>query len=327
MRVLFKLFALKYLPAFVLSIVAIGLFIGAFMACTKPQPAPYPYDFLYYSDFLAGHSVRFTTDAPTSKTFLWDFGDGTTDTAHVAYHNYIATGAYKVSLVISNDAAHKIVKTITILPNYSFDYSGDPVAGGMVSFHFSFPPPAGNVYSWDFGDGTVVTMDSMPSHIYAATGTYHVTLIVNKSTTINKQLRIYHDPIYTHALCSSRLWHRSDSSSWFNTVTKYSFPDTSFAPGLINSVMFSIGQDKFIYDPDSSFAGALVFATLQGDFNNPKDTYDLLDFNTTPYSLYKRLVYYYATDSIVYKYTYNVYPYTSSGHPPPTIYSGVWHAP
>jgi len=39
-------------------------------------------------------------------------------------------------------------------------------------------------YSWDFGDGSPASTDPNPSHVYAANGTYTVTLTVNNGTAI-----------------------------------------------------------------------------------------------------------------------------------------------
>ena len=48
------------------------------------------------------------------------------------------------------------------------------------SFQFSNQSQGGNTYSWNFGDGTTSNQFS-PSHVYADTGTYNVTLIVSDS--------------------------------------------------------------------------------------------------------------------------------------------------
>ena len=39
-----------------------------------------------------------------AKTYLWDYGDGTTSTERVGFHTYRAPGLYTVSLTACNDA-------------------------------------------------------------------------------------------------------------------------------------------------------------------------------------------------------------------------------
>jgi gliding motility-associated-like protein len=64
------------------------------------------------------------------------------------------------------------------------------------SFQFTNQSQGGNVYNWDFGDGTTSSQFS-PSHIYADTGTFDVTLIVSDSIScINSDTAIIQVNVY-----------------------------------------------------------------------------------------------------------------------------------
>jgi gliding motility-associated-like protein len=115
-------------------------------------------------------------------TYLWNFGDGVTDTAQNASHRYIADGRYTVNLFIRDqygctDSMTKtnIVSVVT------------PVADFTMSDSFTVCPPLIVQFTnlslhavsqtWDFGDGSTAAIFK-PSHFYSYPGLYTVTLTV-----------------------------------------------------------------------------------------------------------------------------------------------------
>lgn len=63
-------------------------------ACPKPVA-----DFSYVSNIL---TVHFINDSYNATQYLWDFGDGNSDTLENPVHTYAAAGTYSVTLVVSN---------------------------------------------------------------------------------------------------------------------------------------------------------------------------------------------------------------------------------
>ena len=146
------------------------------------------------TELIVGQSVQFT-DGSTGEfeSWQWDFGDGTTPTTWdtkprdgKVSHTYAVAGTYTVSLKVT-DSSNSYTETKTDyinvyeLPHADFSASATGVLLGEAIAFTNLPtggiPPL--TYAWDFdGDGTIDSTDPNPSHSYAATGTYAVSLKV-----------------------------------------------------------------------------------------------------------------------------------------------------
>ena len=136
-----------------------------------------------------GKSVRFTGHAFTAvgSTFTWDFGDGTmTSGTLTPVHTYQDNGTYTATLTakdpsgnVIQDTAKVTVKNVAPTPNAQGPYastSAAPIAFKATAIDpSSVDTASGFTFTWDFGDGTTGT-GATPSHAYAKTGTYDVTL-------------------------------------------------------------------------------------------------------------------------------------------------------
>ena len=124
----------------------------------------------------------------TVDSYVWDFGDGSTDTGSNPTHTYLTSGSFTVTLTVTdNDGASSTCTTtanITDEPNEppicdaNGPYTG--TVGQPVSFDGSgSSDPDGTIdsYVWDFGDGSTDT-GSNPTHTYLTSGTFTVTLTV-----------------------------------------------------------------------------------------------------------------------------------------------------
>jgi PKD repeat protein len=148
---------------------------------------------------LAGDNVNFNAAASipapgrTIRTYAWDFGDGTlkTTSGPTTTHDFVAPGAYTVTLVVTDDAGRTGVATSTVTvasdaPTADFTFSQlPPNAAHTMQFNSSGSAASTGrtiaSYSWDFGDGGSSTLAS-PTHTYAAGASYNVTLSVTDST-------------------------------------------------------------------------------------------------------------------------------------------------
>src|SRR5437667_1805764 len=118
---------------------------------------------------------------------LWNFGDNQSSTVRNPQHTYAAPGNYTISLKVTNSDGSDIdtkADYITVangtLPTAAFTAtptSGPP--GMTVQFTDQSTPGSSPItsWSWTFGDGGTSTSQS-PSHVYAAIGTYTVSLTV-----------------------------------------------------------------------------------------------------------------------------------------------------
>jgi PKD repeat protein len=123
---------------------------------------------------LAYNFSDLTTGTPS--TWSWSFGDGNTSTQQNPSHTYANTGTYNVCLVTTNacgnDTTCQAVSVLCPQPTANFSTTMNQLA---VNFgDLSGGNPTG--WTWVFGDGTPNSIQSNPSHTYAAPGVYQVCL-------------------------------------------------------------------------------------------------------------------------------------------------------
>ncbi|MDH3281424.1 MAG: PKD domain-containing protein, partial [Gammaproteobacteria bacterium] len=142
-----------------------------------------------FSFSVVGLDVTFTDTSDDSDGSIavwnWDFGDGTNASLRNPLHTYAAGGAYTVALTVTDndggvDSTSRLVTVgsgggntppvasfsyFCSARNCAFDSSASTDDVGISS------------YFWDFGDGFNASVPN-PSHTYASTGNYTVTLLL-----------------------------------------------------------------------------------------------------------------------------------------------------
>ncbi len=149
-----------------------------------------------------------------AKSYIWNFGDGTPDTATIGYevtHTYPLPGVYTIMMVALDSNTcngrdttyrHVIARTDKAPLDFSF-VKEEPCTSLKYMFtNLSTAPPAKpfgpKSFIWDFGDNTPQVPDDNSSleHGYQNTGTYLVRLILvdtsycNFPDTATKTLRV-----------------------------------------------------------------------------------------------------------------------------------------
>jgi gliding motility-associated-like protein len=137
-----------------------------------------------------GQTITMTNTSTTTTingidpTFTWTYGDGTSSNNVGGQHQYDHPGTYEIVLVVQDfvpcrdTAKYTVVvdsqSTVVILHSDSLicagqkvDFEGVYLEGGMLG------------YTWDMGDGIIVTNEAPLSHTYEYPGTYQVTLNVD----------------------------------------------------------------------------------------------------------------------------------------------------
>jgi len=122
---------------------------------------------------------------------VWDFGDGFTSTEEDPYHIYATSGAFTVTLTVTDtaDCVNSISHVVTIIPPPTafFQVSTPTCVNNPVYLNDLSTLSGGQFTSWhwDFGDGsdTLINAPANPdiTHIYITAGTYTITLTVNTS--------------------------------------------------------------------------------------------------------------------------------------------------
>ncbi|MBW8050784.1 MAG: PKD domain-containing protein [Cytophagales bacterium] len=190
----------------ILQLVKTGIissFLFAMVIRCLAQPVA---DFTYAltNGGCAPDSVVFTNTSTGANAYFWDFGDfgpNDTSTAVNPFHIYLWNGTFTVTLTAYDTLTGNSDQTIQILtinftpwPGWAWFWANpNPVCPGdpMDFSTFMFPPPTSML--WDFDDGDSSTLFS-PSHIYADTGIYNVTLIAGNSCgsdTVTSPVSVY----------------------------------------------------------------------------------------------------------------------------------------
>jgi gliding motility-associated-like protein len=138
--------------------------------------------------FCQGGTVTFTNTSQTTirngiaPRYLWNFGDGSTDTAESPTHIYTRAGVWPVLLTVRDfvpctDTASSVV-VIDSIPFVNFTASDSTLCEGQaVTFNGDFLQLNNTGYTWNFGDGSTEVVNRNPAtHGYEAAGTYTVTL-------------------------------------------------------------------------------------------------------------------------------------------------------
>lgn len=137
-------------------------------------------------------TVVFQNNTVNAHTYLWDFGDGTQDTAATPTHTFSAPGTYTVMLVAYNPVTCRVTDTayITVTANtggiqanftHQLIDSCGPFTAQFTNTSIANTPSA-TTYLWDFGDGTTFNGQNPGIHNFPDTGTYIVTLHMTDST-------------------------------------------------------------------------------------------------------------------------------------------------
>lgn len=143
--------------------------------------------------------VTFSDQSVNSSSWLWDFGDGNTDTVQNPTHTYDTVGAYTVILAVGGmcgddtlvlaDYINFRIDTDVAVATFTMD--SVTITGGS-SVTFTNTSPAADVWYWDFGDGTFDSTSTVssfsPTHLYdsvTVVDTFEITLTVEYGCDTN----------------------------------------------------------------------------------------------------------------------------------------------
>jgi PKD repeat protein len=120
--------------------------------------------------------------------WAWTFGDNSTSSLQNPTHVYTTSGTYPVTLTVTDNHGHRatVSQNVSVTANKppTSSFTWDNTSGGnVVNFNDTSIDSDGSVvaWSWTFGDGTSSTQE-FPSHTYATSGSYTVTLTVTDNS-------------------------------------------------------------------------------------------------------------------------------------------------
>jgi len=220
-------------------------------------------NFTTSGNLCKGQPVQFTDLSQTNgggsiQSWNWIFGDplsGTdnTSTLQNPLHNFTASGAFVVSLTVSNlNGCAKdttITVNINILPvaNFGTASSTTTCEASPVQFNdlSTSNAPGGSTYAWTFGDGGTSILQN-PLHIFSTYGNYNVTLTITNSLgcshSITKMVVIYAKPLpdfgFSAANCVGSpvsfidMTPQISGSSGYLNTWQWDFGDGSITPPI-----------------------------------------------------------------------------------------------
>lgn len=157
--------------------------VGAGGSGNQPPNASFTFD---CTDLTCSFTDASTDNDGSISSWSWAFGDGATSTAQNPSHTYQNSGDYTVTLTVTddNDATDSEAKSVTVTapstntpPIAAFSFSCTDLTCSFNGSASSDTDGSIVSYAWTFGDGNTAS-GVTASHIYAAGGTYPVTLTV-----------------------------------------------------------------------------------------------------------------------------------------------------
>jgi gliding motility-associated-like protein len=128
----------------------------------------------------------------TATSFIWDFGDGTTQAGGggSVNHTYAAPGTYNVKLLLVDtnycNEPDSVIKQIRISTNVKAQFTTPSFGCVPYTAVFTNNSLGGDQFIWDFGDGATSTQTD-PQHLYSTAGTYQVYLVAIDPNTCNQR--------------------------------------------------------------------------------------------------------------------------------------------
>ena len=132
--------------------------------------------------------------------FSWNFGDQQYSSEQVPSHVYTQPGIFDVYLQITTPAGcHASLMMNELVHVYPYPIAAYTTADTALTaldpvVHFDNVSSGATSYVWDFGDGSPYNTAANPSHLYADTGSYWITLVATNANgcidTIRGMIRI-----------------------------------------------------------------------------------------------------------------------------------------
>jgi PKD repeat protein len=180
-------------------------------------------------------TVQFTSVLYNVQNVLWDFRDGTFSTLTNPVHTFTDTGRYLVKLIGTDPNSCNVSDTAYVevwvrddsleanfLPNIQINCNQNKLdiasTGGNATTQ----------YLWTLGDGNFATSQTV-SHVYAASGSYNVKLVMTDTTRCNLRdsftTQIFIPPTIDLAIVPNDTFGCPPLTVDFNNATPYNFGD------------------------------------------------------------------------------------------------------
>lgn len=144
------------------------------------------------------NDVQFNVQASlNTQTYLWNFGDGTTDSTSSPTHTFLPNQYYTVTLLTSDNSGcsyftSQYVYVIDVcavqIGSYQNLDSTMNVQFYPTSNYWTTALDSSSIISWNFGDGSPTDSSFYPIHTYTLPGNYNVCLTTATSIGCNNTI-------------------------------------------------------------------------------------------------------------------------------------------
>ncbi|NOG56327.1 MAG: PKD domain-containing protein [Bacteroidetes bacterium] len=177
----------------------------------------------------SGTTMQFADSSWTATgnlTYAWDFGDGASSTLSNPSHSYNQNGMYLVCLSITSTTGCRDTYCDTIQvggiiinpPCQAYFYYNTDTLNNAYFTGQATGGTAPFTYSWDFGDGSPVSTQATPTHLYNSPGAYGVTFSV---VDTNGVTCMAYDTVYVN-YCNAYFIASTPSATGAVSFTNYS---------------------------------------------------------------------------------------------------------
>ncbi|CAN5569257.1 hypothetical protein BH11BAC1_BH11BAC1_06740 [soil metagenome] len=211
------------------------------------QINPIPVASFSFPPPLCTMQVSFQNTSQNAASYQWDFGDGFTSSGTNVDHTYSTPGNFLITLITNPGAcADTTTQSVTVHEPPVSAFSG--ISSCDLGYNLVNNSFGGVSYMWDFGDASTSSAVA-PSHIYAFSGNYLISLITTDqygcNDTLQQNVTISDNPVAdftntsqpcalevpfqnTSVNASSFVWDFGDgnTSSDFSPVYTYQFGGT-----------------------------------------------------------------------------------------------------
>ena len=186
-----------------------------------------------------GDTVFFTNastgNGATITGYSWNFGDGSpASSVNQPYHVYGSAGNFSVVLTASTaNCSDDSTRTISVNPAPVVSFGASSTSGcNPFTVSFTNTTTGSPAYTWNFGDGSPASSATTPSHVYASSGTYTVTLIATQGSCADTLVRtnyITSNPTPTASFTSNNNVCLGDTIFFANTSTGNGSPLNTYS--------------------------------------------------------------------------------------------------
>jgi gliding motility-associated-like protein len=225
------------------------------------------------------------TSAGLPDTFVWNFGDGSSDNSNSPdiAHVYSVAGTYNVVLTAgyaSTGCTNQVSVPVTVYPLTvpSFTASTACLNNSTTFTDLSAGSPVS--WQWNFGDGSPSVSIQNPSHIYASSGTFPVTLVTTNvfgcsdSTVVSATV----NPLPVAAFVADTICAGNATSFSDQSVSAVSW-SWNFGDGNVDAT----SSPTHVYSSDGSYSATLIVQNMFGCADTVSQT---VIVNPNPVSLF-----------------------------------------